>query len=340
LYNGQEAIVFKVHKQADAQLFALKTKFKELLTAFRADYPELHFEITNDQSTLLTVAIQNLQSSLLYGAFFAFIILFLFFWEWQTPLLIGLVIPSSLIISILIFYLTNLSINIISLSGLDNSIIVIENIRQYQKMGHSIAVASVSGPNEVIRPLISSALTTCSVFLPLIFLSGIGGALFYDQALSISIALGVSLLIAYILLPTLVRLLSREKKERATKNTEKKANNNPFKFYTKTVDYILKYRWFTLVFFGLFTFMAIGQLSEMEQETFPKLSRDALTIKIDWNEAIGMATNETRMNELIAHVGTTSYQHTISLGAHQFLLNPINQSINESEAIFYSTRLL
>ncbi|MFK7984324.1 MAG: efflux RND transporter permease subunit [Saprospiraceae bacterium] len=351
LYNGQEAIVLSVRKQADAQLFALKTEFNQLLTAFRADYPELNFEVTNDQSELLEVSINNLRSSLLYGAFFAFIILFLFFWEWQAPLLIGLVIPCSLVIAILGFYLAGLSINIISLSGLilgvglmiDNSIIVIENIRQYRKMGYAVSEAAVIGANEVIRPLVSSALTTCSVFLPLIFLSGIGGALFYDQALSISIALGTSLVVAYILLPTLLRLIGSRKKGNAPNlslpqppPTGEIVDAEQQSFYTKTVDIVLNYKWLTLLLFGLFTIGAFYQLSKMQQATFPKLSRQALMVKIDWNEAINLATNEKRTKELLDFVATHTTKSTWSIGEHQFLLRQENQGINESEIIIYT----
>lgn len=366
LYNGQEAIVLSVRKQADAQLFALKTEFNQLLTAFRVDYPELNFEVTNDQSELLEVSINNLRSSLLYGAFFAFIILFLFFWEWQAPLLIGLVIPCSLVIAILGFYLAGLSINIISLSGLilgvglmiDNSIIVIENIRQYRKMGYAVSEAAVIGANEVIRPLVSSALTTCSVFLPLIFLSGIGGALFYDQALSISIALGVSLLVAYLLLPTLVCLFSGEggsEKDKLLKSSphpppegekiyvpseEEKQHGVQRSFYTKTVDVALQYKWLTLLFFIVFTIAAFYQLPKMQQATFPKLSRQALTIKVDWNEAISLATNEERTQQLLDFLGTRITKSTWSIGEHQFLLRQENQGINESEIVVYTENSL
>jgi len=384
LYNGQEAIVLSVRKQADAQLFALKTEFEQLLTAFRVDYPELNFEVTNDQSELLEVSITNLRSSLLYGAAFAFIILFLFFWEWQAPLLIGLVIPCSLVMAILGFYLLGLSINIISLSGLilgvglmiDNSIIVIENIRQYRKMGYALSDAAVRGANEVIRPLISSALTTCSVFLPLIFLSGIGGALFYDQALSISIALGVSLLVAYILLPTLVRLFGGwiKGEQKGARNllplTPSKGGKSSYKFensginfdtsslvkkhltaqlsageklraekqslYTKTVDIALNYKWFILLVFVGFTIGAFYQLPKMSQTTFPTLSRQALTVKIDWNEAINLTTNEARNQELFDFLGTAITKSTWSLGEHQFLLKQENQGINESELVIYT----
>lgn len=132
----------------------------------------------------------------------------------KSPLIIGFSIPATLVISLLFFYLTGLTVNVVSLAGLilgigmmiDNSIVIIENITQWINRGENLLNACVKGTNEVITPLISSVLTTCAVFIPLIFLSGIAGALFYDQAIAIVIGQGVSLAVGISLLPTWLHL--------------------------------------------------------------------------------------------------------------------------------------
>lgn len=343
LHNGREGIIFSIRKQADAQLFALKASFEELLTAFKSDYPQLDFYVTNDQSELLEVSIDNLRTSLLYGACFAFLVMFLFFWEWQMPLLIGIAIPVTLIISGFIFYLLGISINIISLSGLilgvglmiDNSIIVIENIRQQQSTYPDITDACAEGANEVIRPLISSALTTCSVFLPLIFLSGIAGALFYDQAMSIMITLGTSLIVAYILLPTLIRLSSNKRiieKDIFRKN-----------LFTRSVDFMLRFKWvFILLFlafptFTFFSLLSVGQAgSQIAQESFPKLTRNALAINIDWNDAITVEESAKRINEFTQQYASNSSVSTCLIGEQQFLIQEEEKSINELSLLLFA----
>ena len=252
LHNGQPAIVFSVRKKAQAQLFAMKKSFAELMGQLREDFPQLGFDVSNDQSELLEVSVNNLRTSLLWGAFFAFAVLFLFFREWRSPLLIGVVIPVSLVMALFGFYLTGTSINIISISGLilgvglmiDNGIIVMENIRQFRQAGHGRTDASVLGAEEVIRPLISSALTTCSVFVPLVFLSGLGGALFKDQALSVTLALGASLLVVYILLPTLMNLDKVDARcDLAISRRQSKAAHTKKGFYEKQNDYSCSRSW-------------------------------------------------------------------------------------------------
>ncbi|WP_425422327.1 efflux RND transporter permease subunit [Phaeodactylibacter xiamenensis] len=343
LHNGQQGIVFAIRKQSEAQILELKTAFARLLEELRQEYPEFDFYISNDQSALLEVSIDSLRSSLLYGGIGAFLVLFLFFRQWQSPLLIGVAIPAALTVTLLGFFLAGLSINIISLSGLilglglmvDNSIIVIENIRQFREQGFSRIDAAVQGANEVIRPLISSALTTCSVFVPLIFLSGMAGVLFYDQAISIVLALGSSLLIAYILLPT---ILNQSWKKTAPSSLSAQARpvpNGGNRLFTQTVDTVLRHR---IVFGASFTlFAAVGLLvsDRLPRASFPEITRAGLEINIDWNEPIRYTENQARMTACWQHFQERFPSSGIFVGDQQFLLSKQQLNSNEARAFFF-----
>ena len=334
-YNGKEAIVFAIRKQADAQLFDMKKTFAELLNGLEKDYPNLQFYVFNDQSDLLEVSIDNLRTSLGWGALFTILVMFLAYRGWRVPVLIGLTVPTALVLSLLGFYLLDISINIISLSGLilgvglmiDNSIIVIDNIYQYRAMGLDWTEACAKGANEVIRPLISSALTTCCVFLPLVFLSGIAGALFYDQAMSITIALIASLLVAYIPLPTLLQLIGKNQKSMGTEATKTPA------FFTKSVDVVLRRRWLFSMLFLLLLLFNYFPLQQLTRQTFPALTRNAYTIKVDWNEPISVEENQLRTATLIKQLGNTIKQHTSFIGEQQFLLSTSRKAFNQTETI-------
>ena len=116
-----------------------------------------------------------------------------------------------------LFYLFKMSLNIISLSGLilalgmmiDSSIIVTENISQYRERGYSLKRACITGTSEVVTPMLSSSLTTIAVFVPLIFMSGIAGAIFYDQAFSVTVGLMVFYFTGIMLPPVLYMLVYR-----------------------------------------------------------------------------------------------------------------------------------
>ncbi len=341
LHNLQEGVVLAVHKQADAQLFALQTSMDTLVRDLRSQFPTLQFELSNDQSEMLRVSIDNLRSSLGYGALFACAVLFLFFREWRAPLLMMLVVPAALIMTFLGFYLLGLTINIVSLAGLvlgvglmiDNGIIVIENIRQKRLEEPDLIKACAEGAGEVLSPLLSSALTTCSVFVPLIFLSGLTGALFYDQAISISLALGASLIAAYILLPTLMRLLARKYPQASGYNMDAYSMDS---WYGRLTAFPIRFPVVTILLFALFAAWGIRKGLQMKQESFPPLTRNGLELYIDWNEPVNLKSNQNRIASLVEQVNTFVQSGNYFIGEQQFLLSRETPSGHEAEIYFFT----
>lgn len=331
LLDDRQGISLAVRKKADANNFDLRDRLDELMLSLEADYPLVQFSIANDQSYVLKSSFESLRSSLLYGLGFASLVLFFFFRNWRLPLLIILIIPISLVISLFMFYLIGLSVNIISLTGLilgvglmiDNSIIIIENIDQHNR-SHSLADAAVMGASDVIRPLISSALTTSSVFLPLILLSGMAGALFYDQALSIALSLGVSLVASYFILPVLAyQILS------PTDTTSHDSIEHDEDIHGRLIAGVLRYRWFLIVLFLGILGSGYYLFSNVSKSLFPQITRSAYEMKIDWNESVGVDESEQRVKSLINQHNDTSLQHNVYLGEWQYLLFEENQNVNE-----------
>ena len=212
--NGKRAVTLAVIKQADENMDKMKEAVNGVMNYFRWVYPEIDFSISRNQTELLDYTIDNLQQNLSLGFLFICIVAVLFLGDVRSPLIIGLSMVVSLIVCFLVFYLFNMSLNIISLSGLilaqgmmvDNSIIVTENISQYRERGFTLHRACIAGASEVITPMLSSSLTTVAVFVPLIFMSGIAGALFYDQAFAVTAGLLVSYFTGILLLPVLYSL--------------------------------------------------------------------------------------------------------------------------------------
>lgn len=196
-HNGKNCVTLCIIKQNDAQMDELKSEVDNVIADLEKTYPDLEFDITRDQTELLSYSINNLEWNLLAAAFFTLLVLLFFMRKWRLAMLVALSIPLSLLITLLAFKLLGISLNIISLSGLilgvgmivDNSIIVIDNILQKLHGGNTLAEAICQGTAEVFTPMLSSVLTTCSVFVPLIFIGGMTGALFYDQSMGIAIAL-------------------------------------------------------------------------------------------------------------------------------------------------------
>ncbi len=217
--DGRNAISLAVIKQSDARMSKLKKGIDELLGYFAEDYPDVEFTVTRDQTELLDYSISNLFQNIVLGILLACLIIFMFMRNLRSAMLIALTMPVALILSMLFFYLIGISINIISLSGLvlgvgmmvDNSIIIIDNITFRWESGYKLKEAIVKGTGEVFAPMLSSVLTTCAVFVPLIFLSGIAGALFYDQAMAVVITLFCALAATVTVIPVYFFLTFRRK---------------------------------------------------------------------------------------------------------------------------------
>ncbi len=342
--NGQRAVTLAIIKESSAKMGDLEEKMAELIDVFRTDYPQMSFEISQDQTELLDYSISNLKESLLVGGLLAFLLMFFFLRDGRSPFIIGFSIPTTLIISLLFFYVTGLSINIISLAGLilgigmmiDNSIVVTENITQWMERGLSLIDSCVRGTNEVVTPLISSVLVTCAVFIPLIFLSGISGALFYDQAIAIVIGQGVSLLVGITLLPTMYYLLYRSGKEdRLTKFIQKISFKRLEERYEKGMDFFFKYRKTILASFVGTIVLMVFLFFEMEKERFPKVRQDEVLVTVDWNENIGLDENLGRVKEMISVCEDMVKQTNTFVGEQQFLFDrDYDQSYTQAKVYF------
>lgn len=190
IYDGKEGIVFAIHKQSHASYIEVDSKLTDLLTEFRQDFPSFEFRSSQSQASLLKASLGQLFLSLVLGILLASSILFMFSGEWKSPLLLGVLIPVSLLMTLALMFLLNISINIISLSGMilgigiliDNGIIIIDNIQSKRIAGKSLEESCHVGTSEMIPALVSATLTTLSVFVPLVLLEGLPGHLFREQA--------------------------------------------------------------------------------------------------------------------------------------------------------------
>ncbi|WP_297335770.1 efflux RND transporter permease subunit [Algoriphagus sp.] len=341
LFGEKEALVITVHKQAAAKMNELMPELKDALELFREDYPQVDFDLTQDQSNLLNAAISNLQTSLLFGGIFAFGVLFLFMKDYRLPIIIGVSLPSSLLISFLVFYFFDISINIISLSGLalgigmliDNAIIVLDNITRKRESGLSLFESCVSGVDEVMSALISSVLTTLSVFVPLVFLSGISGALFYDQAIAVTAILSVSLLVAFVLLPLLYFIFfSRSKKV-------EESGENPFfqrvlGLYEKGYDLVFENKKVAMSLFSILIPLGLAISLILGTEGLPPIEKTDATLEIDWNEPISASENKDRVVTMMQAMRGQYQKAEADVGVRQFLLFDGENSIQQSLLYF------
>lgn len=337
------AVTLAIIKQNDAKMADLQESIATLITDLEKEHPDIRFELTRDQTQLLSYSINNLSSNLLIGAILAALIIFLFMKDLRSPVLIVITIPLSLMVTLLAFHVLDISLNIISLSGLilgtgmmvDNSIIVIDNIFQKWRSDMRIEDAISKAVGEVFTPMLSSVLTTCSVFLPLIFLSGTAGALFYDQAMAVTVALFASLLVSVLVLPVYFYLMYRK----LSAHTENRFMAKFFTFnyyrpYEAGLKWMLRHARLMIICFVLLIPLTYFVYQMVEKSRLPRISHDDTILTIDWNSGISLEENDLRVFRLLSQVDSLVLQTTSMVGVQQFLMSHTKE-ITPSESIIY-----
>ncbi len=209
--NGENGILLSFTKQSNYATAEVSNNITDRFRTLETQYEGLSFVPLMDQGDYIYLIVDTILSSLLWGAVFSVVVLFLFLRDWRPTLITLISIPVSVIFAVVLMYFTGVTINMISLSGLavsvgmlvDNSVVVIENIYRLRAKGATIVQAAVSGAGQVLGAVTASTLTTVCVFAPIVFVEGLTRQLFTDLALTITYSLLASLLVSLTLVPAM-----------------------------------------------------------------------------------------------------------------------------------------
>lgn len=328
--DGQEAISLAVIKQPSVRMSELKQAVEKHLKALQDDYPQLRIEIRRDQTELLDFSLENLVSNIVFGILFACVVIMVMMRDLKSALLVILTIPLTLLISLVVFYLLGISINIVSLSGLvlgvgmmvDNSIVVVDNISVRWKLDGCLSDAVVHGTEEVRMPMLSSVLTTCAVFLPLIFLHGTAGAIFYEQAMAVAITLLVAYALAVILLPIYFHWWFSGCSGTGKLNILPSAYFGKMQqSYEKALKWIFRHRFFMWLTYGISAMGIVFLFRFLDKQRFPPVSYSDMLVNIQWNQPISLSSNVTRSSSILGVLGEGVTETTLYVGIQDFLLS-------------------
>ncbi len=210
--DGRESVELAIYKEGDANTVQLasgtRTRIEELGKALP---PGSELVMVYDQSKFISSAIGEVRDAALIGGLLAIFVLYLFLRDARATFITGLAIPVSVIGTFVAMYMFDLSLNIMSLGGIalavgmlvDNAVVVLENIVRHREEGRSRLEAARLGTSEVGTAITAATLTSVAVFFPMVFITGIAGQLFRDQALTVSFSLLFSLIVAMTLVPML-----------------------------------------------------------------------------------------------------------------------------------------
>ncbi len=213
--DGSESVEVAVYKEGGTNTVtvsdAVQQGIDELRTELRRIDPNLELTLVSDQARYIRQSISEVLKTAAMGGILAVLVLYFFLRSWKTTFIIGAAIPISVVATFFLMYSRDISLNIMSLGGLtlgigllvDNAIVVLEAIQRRRDQGDDDVEAAVTGASQVGRAVIASTLTTICVFLPIVFVEGVAGQLFGDQAMTVAFSLVLSLIVALTVIPML-----------------------------------------------------------------------------------------------------------------------------------------
>lgn len=227
--NGNPAIMLSFEKQTGYSTGEVTDALLERFDELEEEYPDLNIAVLMDQGVYIDMIVKSVVQNMIMGGLLSVIILIIFLKDFRSTFVIACSIPMSVVFAIVLMYFTDITLNLISLSGLalgigmlvDNSIVVIENIYRLKKEGLSAKKAAVEGAKQVGGAIFASTLTTICVFAPIIFTDGITKQLFVDLALTIAYTLVASLIVALTFVPMMASGMLKNAKEPQTKLFDK-----------------------------------------------------------------------------------------------------------------------
>ncbi|WP_347861018.1 efflux RND transporter permease subunit [Salimicrobium sp. PL1-032A] len=308
--DEKPAIQFEVTQESGANTAAVSSEVNDELDALLEDeeYSSLEVVSLYDEGEFVQASINSVITALISGGILAMLVLFAFLRNLKTPLIIGIAIPFSIIVTFALFFFTDISLNMMTLGGLalgigmlvDNSIVVVENIYRHLGMGKTPKQAASEGTQEVAGAITASTLTTVSIFLPVVFISGIAGDLFAPLSIAVAFSLFASLFVAVTVVPMLA---SRILKTPSRKEEAKRKSSRFMRFMEKASRWSLRRRALVLLITAATLVIGALGLTTTGVEFLPSNDEGTAMVEVELEEGTSLSRTEetvTRIEEELA----------------------------------------
>jgi len=331
-YNGRRCIALEIFKEARFNTTQASEHIRSQLESLQRSLPGYELQIIQDQADFIKSAVREVEQTGLIGIFLAVLILFIFLRRIGVTAVISIAIPISIIATFNLMYFNKLTLNIMTLGGLalgagmlvDNAIVVVENIFRHLEEGLGLKEAAVRGTGEVGGAITSSTLTTIIVFLPIVYLHGIAGELFKEQAWTVAFALLSSLFVALSVIPMLSSRILKAPKGKQTRSSLQ------FPFYARFLSDVLKKRWLVVILAFLLVVSAAFLASRMGSEFLPQTDRNELEISLLLPEGSNLERTESAVRSLESLL---EENHGESIQFIFSRIGPVGTALTESEVL-------
>ena len=310
----EPGLMLNFEKQSNYATAEVCEGIQKRFDALEAEYDGLEFFLLMDQGDYIMYIVDSILESLLFGALFSVLVLFIFLKDLRPTFITLCSIPLSLVFAIVLMYFSDITLNVISLSALsisvgmlvDNSIVVIENIYRLRSKGANTIQAAVSGAKQVLGAITSSTLTTVCVFLPIVFVDGLTKQLFMDMALTMGYALMASLIVALTLVPAMASKILKD--DRPLKQD---IMANVYAKYRPAVAWSLDHKAIVLIAALGMLIVSAGLAISRGFTFMPEMDSNTVTVTITFDEETAMEDAMKTSDEAIKRVSTIELVDTV-----------------------------
>jgi len=294
--NGEKGMAMFVQKQSGGNTVEVTEEVDKMLETLIRDLPEdVKIEKLFDSASFIKGSISNLTDTLMYAAIFVILVVLFFLGRWRATFIIILTIPISLIVAFIYLFVTDASINIISLTSLsiaigmvvDDAIVVLENITKHIERGSRPREASIYATNEVWLAVIVTTMTVVAVFFPLTFVTGLTGVLFKQLGMIVTITIVTSVFAAITLTPTLSALMLKWypiKKDApfwTYDGSIRKGLDWLDHYYERTLRWALHHKTFVSIVAFIIFVTSMGLFAVIKTEFFPQADESTMSITVE-----------------------------------------------------------
>ena len=313
--NGESGVYLSVSKESDANSVQVAKRVKDVIKELNKELPKgMSLEVIVDTTEMVESTINKVYESLLYGIVLVMVVLFIFLRSVKSTFIIGISIPISMLLTVLVMFFMGYSLNLMTLTGLilglgmtvDGSIVILENIFRYRERGAKLHAAAILGTKEMIVSITASILTTVCVFVPMVLLRSnleMLGEILTPMAATIIISLLASLVVAVTLIPVLtssyVKLYTRKQKPlrlrflRFIDDKAEAAFEALDRGYKRTLALLLDYKWLTLILVILIMVLTFQAYQAMHQSLYPTMSETSVSWSVTRPQGTTLATPES-----------------------------------------------
>ena len=314
LFNGERAVPIIISRQPAANIVQVVDALKAQLPGLRAVVPaDIHLSVVSDRTTTIRASLKEVEITLLIATLLVVLVVSLFLRSWRATLIPAAAVIASLLGTLAVMYLAGFSLDNLSLMALtvatgfvvDDAIVVVENISRHVEAGMNPLTAALVGAQEVGFTVLSISLSLIAVFVPLIFMGGLVGRLFREFALTISVAVMISLLISLTTTPMLAaRLLRNEEREGRVMGYARRGFDWAQRRYEGALDWALYHRGAVLILLAGTVALNVYLIAIAPKGFFPQQDTGGMIGGIRADQSISftdMQQKLTRIANIVRH---------------------------------------